>query len=108
MWIFFNDAFLSVVSAVGRPADLLVRARRAGDIERVFPNARVSTTLARDYRFRAFVSRANVAKAVASQISGIDYTNFKDSVRDIDRHDAYLGVWHEMARWQESNDGRIR
>jgi hypothetical protein len=37
MRIFLNNSFLSPVSAIDRPDDLLVRARRAGDIESVFP-----------------------------------------------------------------------
>jgi hypothetical protein len=100
MWIFLNNTFLSIVSAADRPSDLLVRARRAGDIEQVFPKARVSTTSKSDYRFRAFVSRIDVVVAIAAQVGGIDYTNFKDSVADEDRRNAYLGVWRQMFIWQ--------
>ena len=47
MWIMMNNSFLSIVSKDCGPAELLVRARRAGDIERVFPDAKVTrnTTL---------------------------------------------------------------
>jgi hypothetical protein len=107
MWIFLNNAFLSIVSAVDRPYDLLVRASRAGDIERVFPRVRVSVTLKSVYRFRAFVSRARVTRAIASQVSGINYTNFKDSVHDVDRHMAYLNVWGQIAYWQNVNGGEV-
>jgi hypothetical protein len=102
MWIFLNNSFVSIVSAVDRPDDLLVRARRAGDIQRVFPKARVAMTPANDYRFRAFIPRASVAEAIALQVGGIDYTNFKDSVTDLNRHMAYLRVWQVMANWQEA------
>jgi len=42
MWIFLADSFLSVVD-MGDPtgSTLLVRARRQGDIERAFPDAKV-------------------------------------------------------------------
>jgi hypothetical protein len=82
MWIFLNNAFLSIVSALRR-RDLLVGARCAGDIERVFPRVHVSVTPKNDYRFRAFVPRTLVAEAIATQMAGIDYANFKDSAHDV-------------------------
>ena len=36
MWIMTNNSYLSIVSKDCGPAALLVRARRAGDIEKVF------------------------------------------------------------------------
>ena len=41
MWLCLNDAFLSIVALPGHPDELLVRARIAGDIERLFPAAQV-------------------------------------------------------------------
>lgn len=34
MWIFLSDSFLSIVDKEGDGSTLLVRARRAGDIEK--------------------------------------------------------------------------
>jgi len=96
-----NDAFLSVVEHHD-PAkyDLLtVRARRSADITNVFPTARVYTTPQRDYGYRAYVKRGAVAKVIAARITGIDYGNFKDSVKERSRHDAYLEIWTTMMRW---------
>ena len=42
MWIMTNNSYLSIVSKDCGPAELLVRARRAGDIEKVFPDAKVT------------------------------------------------------------------
>lgn len=44
MWVFMSDSFLSIVadSTVSKSDCLLVRARREGDIERVFPEAKVT------------------------------------------------------------------
>jgi hypothetical protein len=100
MWIFLNNAFLSIVSEKENAGNLLVRACRDGDIQRVFPRARVWTTPTSDYRYRASVPRAYVAKVLAVQIEGIDYSNFKDSVTDESRHMAYLQVWRTMFIWQ--------
>lgn len=103
-WIFFNDAFLSIVKAspTRDGDDLLVRARVRGDIERVFPTARVLETPERDYRFRFFTSREQVADAIRDRILSTDYLNFKSSVPldENDRHDAYFRVWCDMNRLQ--------
>jgi hypothetical protein len=41
MWIFLNDSFLSIVANRELAGVLLVRARKEGDIEAVFPDATV-------------------------------------------------------------------
>ena len=101
MWIFLNDSFLSVVAHRDRPDDLLVRARRQGDIERVFPEAEVQTTPAADYAFRAVLPREVVGAAVSKAAEEIAYPNFKGSVTEPDRHDAYMSVWGVMRRLQD-------
>lgn len=100
MWIFLNNAFLSVVDKGGDGTTLLVRARKAGDIERVFPEAEVRETPGNDYRFRARLGRERVATAMAEAIRGVTYPNFKGSVPDQGRHDAYMQVWQAMYRFQ--------
>ncbi len=98
MWIFLNHAFLSIVD----DGDALrVRARRRGDLERVFPDAIVEETLHRDYRFRARIDRERVAAALADAVRGIRYPNFKDSVAEHLRHAAYGQVWSVMRRYQQ-------
>lgn len=101
MWIFLNDAFLSIVDKGGDGSTLLVRARRAGDIEAIFPKAVVKETPRNDYRFRARIDREAVALAMAESIRGITYGNFKGSVKDHARHDAYMDVWSVMYRFQQ-------
>lgn len=101
MWIFLNDAALSIVQDRLDARRLLVRARVRGDVERVFPDADVVETPEADYRFRAFVSRAKVKKAAAAMVAAIDYPNFKGSVAELERHDAYMGVWSVMRSLQE-------
>lgn len=104
MWLNLNNAFLSIVephrAARGNSPTLLVRARRPGDIERVFPNAKVEVIDRRDYMFRAVIDRKLVAEALAAQVMGINYGNFKNSVADHDLHDAYARTWHTMAALQ--------
>jgi len=92
MWIALNNAFLPIVDKGGNGSTLLVRARVAGDIERVSPRAEVAEGEGTDYRFRARINRDEVADAIARAVRAIDYGNFKDSVREADRHDAYVAV----------------
>jgi hypothetical protein len=101
MWTFLYNAFLSIVQYEERPGLLLVRARAAGDIDRVLPNAKVIHTPKADYAYRALVPRRDVAQALAKAVEAIDYTNFKDSVEDHDRHSAYMDVWTVMRAFQE-------
>jgi hypothetical protein len=101
MWIFLTDAFLSIVDKGGDGATLLVRARRAGDIERVFPGAEVIEGAGSDYRYRARIDREAVAQRLAEQVRSIRYANFKATVKDDRRGDAYLGVWEVMRQAQD-------
>ena len=103
MWIFLNDAFLSIVDKGGDGSTLLVRARQHGDLERVFPGSLVQDTPSNDYRFRARIPRDQVAATMASAIASIGYTNLKGSVQDQLRHEAYLGVWEVMHRYQRKS-----
>jgi len=73
MWIFLNNAFLSIVDKGGDGSTLLVRAR---------------------------IDRETVALAMAEVVKGIRYSNFKDSVRERSRHDAYMDVWSAMHRYR--------
>jgi hypothetical protein len=101
MWIFLSDSFLSIVRYDSNVSMLLVRGRAKHDIERIFPGANVQETPSADYRFRAVLTREEVAKAISQRIMDISYGNFKDSVHEHVRHDAYMKCWSVMARLQE-------
>ena len=106
MWIFLSDAFLSVVADQAEPsgARLLVRARRAGDIERVFPEAESFRVPFSDYAFRAWLPRQQVAEVLKQQVEAIAYPNFKSSIRDHAYHDAAMAAWEAMYRYQQQQD----
>lgn len=113
MWIFLNDAFISIVQpqnsgAVDPARYLMVRGRIPGDLERLFPGRKVFQDKGTDYRFRCFVKRGDVAALIAEEVTKISYTNFKDSVPEKARHDCYLGVWSVMHREQENRRPRRR
>lgn len=96
MWIFTSRSFISVVQKPGNVDLLTVRARVKGDIEQIFPGAKVEANKGTDYKYRAKVPRSEVALALHNQVMCVDYPNFKSTVTERKRHDAYMGVWSEM------------
>jgi hypothetical protein len=104
MWICQSNGFLSIVapppgSSAAMNDELIVRGRCKGNIEAVFPDARVTHTPRRDYAFFS-IAREVVANAIAAQVREIAYGNFKGSVVDDDRHDIYFDIWRTMNRLQ--------
>ncbi|HVB79843.1 MAG TPA: hypothetical protein VNE82_07830 [Candidatus Binataceae bacterium] len=108
MWIFLNDAFLSVVAQRDRPNHLLVRARLKGDIQRALKNTgskfTVRHTPEHDYQYRAVVPRSVLTKAMARAVASIKYGNFKASVVEADREIAYTSVWSVMADFADRRE----
>ncbi len=96
MWICLNNSFLSIVRKDCRPDELLVRARRNGDIEKAFPGAKVEKTPFADYLYRAVVPETDVQQGLAAAVTRIDYPNFKNSVKGSIIHQAYAKVWGVM------------
>lgn len=100
MWIFTSQGFLSMVADYEQPGHLLVRARNRKHLTALFPGIKVTTTPARDYRFRISVPQAEAVRLVAAQVEGISYHNFKNSIPDSGYHDACSDVWGVMYDYQ--------
>lgn len=101
MWIMLNDAFLSIVKKDCPENHLLVRARRPGDIEKVFGRrVKVERLTDADYLFRAVIPVDEVMNAMNHEVARINYRNFKDSVQDHDLHRAYNRCWGAVAAVQ--------
>ena len=77
MWIFLPKSFISVVQKPGDTDVLTVRARIKGDIESVFPQAKVEVNQGTDYKYRARVPREAVAQVLHDQVMNLDWSNFK-------------------------------
>ena len=101
MWIQFNNAFLSIVENREKTIELLVRARVKGDIEKVFPEADVFEDNNADYKYRAFISKAIVAEKIMLKVTEINYDNFKNSVKEIERKKVYGNIWAELRNFQK-------
>lgn len=100
MWIFLNDCFLSIVAKDCARDELMVRARRPGDIEKLFEGVQVTEHAGTDYQYRARVKRDDIGRALIGELARVTYDNFKSSVADTPLHNAYLSVWTAMARLQ--------
>jgi hypothetical protein len=100
MWIFTPNAFLSIVSHRGKPDHLLVRARLPGDIERVFPEAKVTRSPQADYLYRAEISRKAVGDALTAHALSMGYDNVKGAVSDSRRGRMMGRVWATCASEQ--------
>jgi hypothetical protein len=101
MRLLLSNAFLSIVSNTADPTTLVVRARRANDIETVFGNGfEVVTLSGHVYPFRAFIPRRIVADTIAVHVFHINYSKFKDSVADAPLHDVYMKVCDVLADLQ--------
>jgi hypothetical protein len=96
MWIFTSKSFISIVQKPGDTDLLTVRARIKGDIEQIFPGAKVEANKGTDYKYRAKVRREEVAQALHNQVMAVNSPNFKSTVKERKRHDAYMGVWSAM------------
>jgi hypothetical protein len=103
MWICTKYGFFSVVRA-NNEERLLVRARKKGHLEKLLGKAVVFETPDRDYRYRAFVSREDFARIMEDEIGDINYTNFKNSVKDDRLHDLYTEFWMLHHRYQEERE----
>ena len=101
MWIFLPKSFISVVQKPGDTDTLTVRARIKGDIESVFPQAKVEVNQGTDYKYRARVPREAVAQVLHDQVMNLSWSNFKGAVKAKKRHDAYMNVWSAMYAVQD-------
>ena len=104
MWVFSQQAFLSIVRHIDKPEVLIVRSRFRGHIERIFPKACVLEDATRDYRYRTELSLKEVSEAIAKMVLKIDYDNFKNSLDlDDERYlNCCLDVYNSVARNSEN------
>ena len=101
MWIMLYDCFFSIVKRDCADDELMVRARRKGDIEKIWKNTKVTRYTKSDYLYRAAIKKVDVVAAISTEIEDIDYDNFKNAVKDIPYHRALNHIWTELSMLQE-------
>ena len=104
MWLFTPEGFISVVADKNDILGdrLLVRARNKYHLEVIseYLTSDIFEVKPSDYAWRAWTTRSNLASYIISHISSMNYTNFKNEIHNHEYHDACLGVWEEMWKYQ--------
>jgi hypothetical protein len=108
MWVFTRSSFLSIIADDADPDMLSVRARMRGDIHGLWPKVTVDCTPRRDYRYRAKISRQDVVAALQAEVCSINYSNFKDSIRDKRRSPFYAWIWMAACDMQDALESSDR
>lgn len=108
MWVFTNNAFVSIVQHRERPNVLLVRGRAPGDVARFLsvPTCFEEETPSADYRYRILASREEVGQALARSLAKVTYPNFKDSIVAKWRKEAAMKIWSIMWNVQRERAGK--
>lgn len=83
MWLFTNHGFFSIVKIINASPDAFyVRARRKEHLESYFNDKAIIQSENSDYRYRVILTRQDLFNFYAALPIDIDYTNFKDSIKD--------------------------
>jgi hypothetical protein len=85
----------------------VIASRVRGDIERLWPTAKVVEDEGTDYAFRARMSPKAVSKVLAEEVTGINYDNYKHST-ETRRMPFYMICWGAMVQMQEALADRVR
>ena len=111
MWLVTTQGFYSVVAHRDDPDTLIVRGRSRDDLEALrkqVPGLEPFEDPAADYRYRAYVSRAEWLAAVAQLTCDVDYDNFKSAVatrQGAARAQIYGSVWADLLALQDGRRG---
>jgi hypothetical protein len=106
MWLLIPEGFFSIVQKHGEE-ELCVRARVRADLDRL--RAAYLPTLGEtvetpggDYRYRAWISRHDLAAGMTGIVRNLDYANFKDEVARhyTSRAHVYSRVWSVLGDLQ--------
>ena len=113
MWLFCKHGFFSAVRHNAKPDTVLLRARVAGDLERLAAAHGVALDVAHtpdaDYAYRAELPLKTWAEIARREAADIDYGNFKSAVHDgTARDDAYLDIWSILCALQDSTRPTVR
>ena len=113
MWVATNQGFFSIVASDKDPKVLMVRARLREDLKRAWGpilkrlGLKIYYSPNRDYAYRCFIPREEVAAEIGKRLLETNYTNFKDSVKGKDTSklkDLYDAIWYAGVNAQEGEE----
>ena len=101
MWVITNKGFYSIVlvnDTVITPDNTVdeifaVRTRDKNHLSTAFPNKKVFAYEYSDYQFRVYLTKGEVADFMLKAVDSIDYTNFKNSIKDYSLHEFCTRIW---------------
>lgn len=99
MWLCTNYGFFSVVKnhkdyTDNKPEEIFaVRSRDESHLKKAFPDKKIYKYPFTDYGFRIFCTQEELNSFMLSTVDRINYTNFKNSVKDEKLHDFFLKIW---------------
>ncbi len=92
MYVFTDNAFLSIVAHERDERLVEVRAQFKGDIERTFPETEVAYNVGEDFPYSTSVSRDRAAERIALRVQHIGYRHFNPSSEEPWRQQLYRNV----------------
>lgn len=105
MWVFTQQGFVSIVDNRQSPGKLTVRSRDKASLEPI--SARTGEKILelpnRDYEYRIYITREQLADWLVDQVDHLTYSNFKSRIsktRGAVYHgacDAVWGVMHDVS-----------
>lgn len=102
MWIFTNKGAVSIVQDWKDPLFFWVRSRKREHLVSFatgmepYPSKRIEVTPNNDYAFRVKVSLSEFQTLMVTQPEKVDYTNFKNSIKDNVYHHACSKIWSAL------------
>ena len=94
MWVFTNHGFYSIVKILDtNPEKFWIRSRRKEHLNTYFSEERILESNGSDYQYRVEISKEELSEIFSYLPQEIDYTNFKDSIKDKPLHHAAKLVW---------------
>ena len=117
MWLCTNYGFFSAVKVNPMYANgggdnapdetYAVRARERKHLKEAFNNKTIYAYPYSDYEYRVYLTESELQKFLLDQVTKIDYTNFKNSVKDTKLHDFFNGIWYLGVKYLGSRHGSI-
>ena len=86
--------YLSIVAHNELPDCFLVRSRESTSLDHWLPDQEIKSLSNADYPYRCLVTGAELAELMLVLAKSINYANFKNAVKEPERHSAYFDVYH--------------
>lgn len=102
MWLCTNYGFFSVVKIQEQfkntgdntlEEQYSVRARDKSHLEKGFPNKKIWEYPFSDYEYRVYCTPEEITSFISNEVETMNYTNFKNSVKNDNLHNFYLNIW---------------